>query len=56
MQVKIKDVPELRIVEDTLWQAVKARQGEASKRAFPKAASRDGVDAAWSAPLELVLH
>jgi site-specific DNA recombinase len=40
-----KEVPELRIVDDALWQAVKARQGEASKRAFPKAASREGIDA-----------
>ncbi len=34
----IKDAPELRIVDDDLWQAVKARQADASKRAFPKTA------------------
>ncbi len=30
----ITEVPELRIVDDELWQAVKARQAEARKRAF----------------------
>ena len=34
----IKEAPELRIVDDALWQVVKAWQAEASKRVFPKAA------------------
>ena len=40
-QLISKPVPELRIVEDALWQAVKARQAEARKRAFPKAATAE---------------
>ncbi len=35
----IKDAPELRIIDNDLWQAVKALQTEASKRASPKPAS-----------------
>ena len=34
----IQDAPELRIVDEELWRAVKARQAKASKRASPKTA------------------
>ena len=36
-----KDVPELRIVDDELWQAVKARQAAARKRTAQKASAQD---------------
>ena len=45
-QLITKEVPELRIVDDELWQAVKARQAEARKRAFPKPAASETDEAA----------
>ena len=50
----IKDAPELRIVDDDLWQAVKARQTAASKRTSPKPApsrendTQDAKTGFWS--------
>ena len=42
----VTEVPELRIVDDALWQAVKSRQAEARKRAFAPAGSASPVDEA----------
>jgi len=42
----ITEVPELRIVDDALWQVVKARQAEARKRAFLPAGSSSSSDEA----------
>ncbi len=47
-QLITKSVPELRIIDDELWQAVKARQVEARKRGFPKAANAESEDAPLS--------
>ncbi|WP_183267562.1 recombinase family protein [Acidocella aromatica] len=44
-QLISKEVPELRIVDDELWQAAKARQAEARKRGFPKASRAETEDA-----------
>jgi len=40
----ITEVPKLRIVDDELWQAVKARQAEARKRAFSRGESASSID------------